>query len=151
MRYEKAIVAASRAMMPMLIVQFLVGMYLDLFASFPSGSKSVNPFVQIFTGVQLLLAVHLVTGFLLLFLALLLLLLSLAIKHRRAILLAVIGLCAMLLAFFTGIAFVLSGYSDNMLSYGMAVGFLLSFVFYGTLAGTVTFALASEGGVQTEE
>ena len=142
-----ALVAVSRAIMPILIIEFLVGMYLNLFSADPAGSKSVNPFVQIFTGGQLLLAVHVIIGFLLLFLSLLLLLLSIAVRHGRTILLAVIGLGAMLLAFWAGIAFVLGGYSNDQLSYGMAVGFLLSFVFYGALAGTATSALASQEGV----
>jgi len=114
----------------LLFIQFLLGMWANLFASFPIPVPSVNPIDQIFTDGPTLLAIHVVVGILLGILSIAGLALAVHTKDRRLILLEVSALASILLAGESGIEFVLSGYQDDILSYTMAVGFILVFLVY---------------------
>lgn len=143
MRYERSLLLASRAMMPLLVVEYLIGTYVSFFVLLPAPSGNSSPLEAVFTAGSPFLIAHVLLGALLLALSLLLLLLSLLVRRRRTVLLALIGLSFMTLAFASGIAFVQGGYTNDALSYGMAVGFMLSFLFYGTLAGTAALSTSS--------
>ncbi len=120
-------------MMPLLILQFLLGMFASLFVTAPAGSG--NPIALIFTSGSIVLILHIAIAVLLVALSVALVLFSSLTRRRTAIVLSLVGLVFIALAFFTGLAFVLGGYSNNELSYGMAVAFIVSFVVYGALAG----------------
>lgn len=147
MSYERSRVLLSRAMMPLLIIQFLTGTYVSLFTVFPASSSTVNPLEQIFTNGLLLLAAHVVLGFIILLIGIALLALGAFLRQRLSLLLASFGLVAILISILTGMAFVLGGYSDNTLSYLMSVGFIFSIAIYGAIAGTANTSLGfGKGG-----
>ena len=135
MNYNRSLMVTARAMMPLLILQFLLGMFATLFVNFPSSSGSSNPLIQIFASGSLIVAAHVIIAVLLLVLSILLLTFSAFTRRRVTVALSATGLIFMGVAFYAGIAFAFSGYSNNALSYLMAVGFIISFVVYGAIAG----------------
>ena len=124
----------SRMMMPLLIVQFLLGMFANLFVTF-STSTDPNPLAVVFTGGSPALMLHVVVAVVLFILALLVLIAAVFIHRRSLIIIASAGFASMAIAFFSGIAFVYSGYASNSLSYLMAAGFLVALIIYGNFAG----------------
>src|SRR5438094_3558453 len=124
----------SRIMMPLLIVQFLLGMFANLFVTF-STSTDPNPLAVVFTGGSPALMLHVLIAVVLFILALQVLITASFIQRRQAIAIASAGFASIALAFFTGIAFVYTGYENDSLSYLMAVGFLFGLIIYGYFAG----------------
>jgi hypothetical protein len=133
MNSNRALMIGSRAIMPLLIVQFLIGMFAELFVTPPTGTG--NAIALIFRTGSIALILHVVIAVFLIVLSVALLLFSALTRRRISLVLSVLGLAFMALAFFAGVAFVLGGYSNDGLSYAMAVGFIVSFVVYGALAG----------------
>lgn len=121
-------------MSALLILQFLLGMFANLFVTF-SNSTDPNPLAAIFTGGSPALMLHVIVAVVLTILALLVLVAATFIQRRPLILIATAGFGSIALAFFTGIAFVYTGYTNNALSYLMAVGFLTGLIIYGNFAG----------------
>jgi hypothetical protein len=121
-------------MMPMLILQFLLGMFANLFVTF-STSTDPNPLAVVFTGGSPALMLHLVVAVVLFILALLVLVAATFIHRRSLVIVASAGLASIATAFFSGIAFVYTGYANDTLSYLMAVGFLFGLIIYGNFAG----------------
>jgi len=124
----------SRIMMPLLILQFLLGMFANLFITF-STSTDPNPLAVVFTGGSPALILHVLIAVVLLILALQVLVTATFIHRRPVVAVASAGFASIALAFFTGIAFVYSGYENDSLSYLMAVGFLFGLLIYGYFAG----------------
>src|SRR5213080_4068295 len=124
----------SRIMMPLLIVQFLLGMFANLFITF-STSTDPNPLAVVFTGGSPALMVHVLIAVVLLMLALQVLVTAAFINRRPVVGVASAGFASIALSFFTGIAFVYSGYANDSLSYLMAVGFLFGLIIFGYFAG----------------
>jgi len=124
----------SRIMMPLLILQFLLGMFANLFITF-STSTDPNPLAVIFTGGSPALTLHVLIAVVLLILALQVLVAATFINQRPVVAVASAGFASIALSFFTGIAFVYSGYENDSLSYLMAVGFLFGLIIYGYFAG----------------
>ena len=124
----------SRIMMPLLIVQFLLGMFANLFVTF-STSTDPNPLAVVFTGGSPALILHVMIAVILLILALQVLVSAAFIRRRQLVAIASAGFASITLAFFTGIAFVYSGYANDSLSYLMAVGFLFGLIIFGYFAG----------------
>ena len=121
-------------MMPLLILQFLLGMFANLFVTF-STSTDPNPLAVVFTGGSPALILHVVIAVVLFILALLVLISAAFIHRRPMVAIASAGFASITLAFFSGIAFVYTGYTNDSLSYLMAVGFLIGLVIYGNFAG----------------
>ena len=124
----------SRIMMPLLILQFLLGMFANLFITF-STSTDPNPLAVIFTGGSPALTLHVLIAVVLLILALQVLVAATFINQRPVVAVPSAGFASIALSFFTGIAFVYSGYENDSLSYLMAVGFLFGLITYGYFAG----------------
>ena len=124
----------SRIMMPLLILQFLLGMFANLFITF-STSTDPNPLAVVFTGGSPALMLHVLIAVVLFILALQVLVTGIFINRRLVVVVASAGFASIALAFFTGIAFVYSGYANDSLSYLMAVGFLFGLIIYGYFAG----------------
>jgi hypothetical protein len=139
----------SRAMMPLLIVQFLLGMFANLFITF-SASTDPNPLAVVFTGGSPALMLHVVIAVVLFILALLVLISAAFIHRPPVVAIATAGLASTALAFFSGIAFVYTSYTNNTLSYLMAVGFLFGLIIYGYLAGRGERASSQERSRETE-
>ena len=120
--------------MPLLILQFLLGMFANLFITF-STSTDPNPLAVVFTGGSPALVLHVLIAVVLLILALQVLVTALFNKRTPVVAVASAGFASIALAFFSGVAFVYSGYENDSLSYLMAVGFLFGLIIYGYFAG----------------
>jgi len=120
--------------MPLLIVQFLLGMFANLFVTF-STSTDPNPLAVVFTGGSPALILHVMIAVILFILALQVLVSATFIRRRQLVAIAGSGFASIALAFFSGVAFVYSGYENDSLSYLMAVGFLLGLIIFGNFAG----------------
>ena len=120
--------------MPLLIVQFLLGMFANLFVTF-STSTDPNPLAVVFTRGSPALILHVLIAVILVILALQVLVSAAFIRRRQLVAIASSGFASIALAFFSGVAFVYSGYENDSLSYLMAVGFLFGLIIYGYLAG----------------
>ncbi len=141
----------TRAMMPLLILQFLLGMFANLFVTFTT-SSAANPLASIFTEGSPALMAHVIIGIVLFVLSLIVLIFAGFTSRRRLLGIASLGFALMAVAFFSGIAFVFSAYTNNALSYLMAVGFIIAFIVYSGLAGGARrpadqFSAAPESGV----
>ncbi len=126
-----------------LLVQFLLGMWVNLFASLPStfvSSASSSGMMGMMSsmmgassmmgGGMLVLMVHMMNGYLLLFLSILVLAVSLYSGRAKITGLAIAGVGSILLAGISGLIFMFSGFQDDLYSYSMAVGFILAFGIY---------------------
>src|SRR5256712_11591178 len=139
----------SRIMMPLLIVQFLLGMFANLFITF-STSTDPNPLAVVFTGGSPALMLHVLVAVVIFILALQVLVTATFIHRKPLVAIATAGFASIALALFTGIAFVYSGYQNDSLSYLMAVGILFGLIIYGSLAGRGERATPAERSTKTE-
>src|SRR6059058_5422826 len=121
----------SRIMMPLLILQFLLGMFANLFITF-STSTDPNPLAVVFTGGSPALMVHVLIAVVLLMLALQVLVTAAFINRRPVVGVASAGFASIALSFFTGIAFV----------FGLII--------YGSLAGRGEKTTPAERPTKTE-
>ncbi len=135
--------------MPLLILQFLLGMFANLFVTI-STSTDPNPLAVVFTGGSPALMLHVVVAVVLFILALPVLVAATLIHRRSLLIIASAGFASIGTAFFSGIAFVYSGYANNSLSYLMAVGFLVALIIYGNFAGRGKGISPAERSMTTE-
>ena len=118
-----------------LFLQFLTGMWVNLFVSFPNFSTSQGYFGMgvmmsfMFSGGPVFM-VHMMMGYLIGILSIVLLALSLLSGRIAMMSLGVAGFASVLFAGINGLAFMFSGFQNNANSYLMAVGFVLTFGIY---------------------
>ncbi|MDV3244262.1 MAG: hypothetical protein LYZ66_03675 [Nitrososphaerales archaeon] len=121
-----------------LFAQFPLGMWLNLFASFPTSSPSLSGMAGMMssmmgfmmTGGMSVLMVHMFIGFVLLITSVITLGIASYSGERRAIMLSGLGLVSIIVAGVGGLSFMFSGFQDSFLSYLMAIGFLSAFTVY---------------------
>jgi hypothetical protein len=101
-------------------------MFANLFATLPTSSPSNNALAEIFTSGSLALRAHVVIAFVLLGIALVILAISVYTKRKDLVGIAAVSLVSLAIAFYAGLQFILSGYTNNISSYLMSVGFILS-------------------------
>ena len=109
----------------LLLAQILLGMWVNLYATFPSQTAGINPLDEVFTGGPAILVLHILVGLTLGILSIIGLAAALAIKDRRLVALEAAALLSVLLAGESGIEFVLGWYQEDLYSYTMTVGFVL--------------------------
>lgn len=122
-----------------LAVQFLLGMYVNLYVNLPpvsSGARRVGEsmmggFGTMFSPGRPVLMAHMMLGMLLVAIGVVALVVAAGSRDRFAIAWSAAGLAALLIAGYGGISFFMFG-QDNGASYLMAVGFLASFAAYLT-------------------
>lgn len=105
----------------------------NLFVNFPTQNPSVNPLDSIFTNGPYLLVFHVVDGLALGLLSMIGVVVSAMVKNKRILVIAIVGVGAILFAGESGIEFVLGWYSNNLFSFLMSLGFILSFSVYFVL------------------
>lgn len=117
----------------LLAFQFLTGMGLNLFATFPEASTSAiaGIFAAMMTGP--VSAVHLMVGFLLPVLSVVVLAVLVDSGESSLATLAAVGLGSIAFAGLCGLGFVYSGFQNNVYSYLMAIGFISAFASYFSL------------------
>jgi hypothetical protein len=121
-----------------LVIQFILGMYLNLFGIFPSqistGSGMGGMMSTMMGGSGIptmsILMVHMLNGYLLGIISLVVLGLSAYSKSPRLVGLSIVGTAFILFAGISGLSFMFSMFSDNLLSFTMALGFIGAFVSY---------------------
>ena len=122
----------------LLAVQFLLGMYVNLYVNLPPlarstrgfGGSMMGRFGTMFSSGPLLMA-HMMLGMHLIVSGTVALIVAASSGNRFAIGWSATGLVALLVAGYGGISFFMFG-QDNVDSYLMAVGFLVSFTAYLT-------------------
>src|SRR5438094_10588814 len=102
----------SRIMVPLLILQCLLGMFANLFITV-STSTDPTPLAVVFTGGSPALMIHVLIAVVLLILALQVLVTATFINRRPVVAVASAGFASIALAFFSGVAFVYSGYEND--------------------------------------
>lgn len=125
-----------------LLFQFLLGMWLNLFASFanmPGSLFSMSGMMASGMGMSnmmpmsasmAVLMIHMLNGYLLGILSIIALALSLYSKKISIASLGVAGFASILLAGVSGLSFMFSGFQNNAFSYLMAVGFVAALFVY---------------------
>jgi hypothetical protein len=116
-------------------------MYLNLFGSFPTSSSNTGAGMMgnmmsgggMMTGGPLTMSAlmgHMLNGYLLGIISLAVLGLSIYSKSARLIALSIIGTAFIFFAGISGLNFMFSMFSDNLLSFTMATGFIGAFIAY---------------------
>ncbi len=125
---------ALNAIIGLLFLQFLMGMWANLFASFPSPGPSPG---QGFGVVSLIMSsrmsvlmVHAVTGLVILALSIAAVALTRGQKQKNLVLFGMLGLVSVLVAVYSGYYFVYSGYTSGVYSFVMAAGFICAIMCY---------------------
>ena len=135
--------AGAATMVVVLAVQFLLGMLTNLYISLPAhsygGAFAMGRMMTAMTsgtGAGLpLLMFHMMLGPLMVIVALVTLVASIASRRQRDIVLGTVGLLSILLAGYGGLSFLLGG-GHNAASLIMSLGFLAAFSAYFTQVST---------------
>ena len=114
-----------------LVLQFILGMILNLFVSSPNipvGSTDRIYLNAIFTTPVLL--GHFIVGVGLLLGSIWILVGAIKTKARNISLVAVLGFISILTAYISGSEFVLSGFQNDLFSFTMSIGFIVALLSY---------------------
>ncbi len=131
---KKATKQITMVILVLLVVQFYLGMFENLLVGVPSNALPVNATVSealtysILNG-GLVLTLHVVDAFLLMAVSFILMVLMLRNERWNKIL-SILGFVFILIAAINGIRFVMSNFSINGISYGMAGAFMGALVVY---------------------
>lgn len=117
----------------LLLAQYLLGMISNLFVVFPVQSASINPLDSLFFSGPYVVLFHLLNGLALGLISIAAVVVSASTRNRRLVAIAFCGLGSILFAGESGIEFILGWYSDDLFSFLMSVGFVLSFLSYFAL------------------
>jgi hypothetical protein len=110
-----------------LILQFLFGMFVNLFVQFPNTTN--EKILWEFARGQTSLVIHMIIALLLVIGGIVFLIRTVIRKDRKLIIAAVIGLLTILISTYTGVEFVSS--QQDGYSFTMAVAFIFSLISYG--------------------
>ena len=115
----------------LLAVQFILGMWMNLFALFPTGNIGfpMRGMMSVMFSVPELMA-HMMIGMLIGLVSLMLFALSLIVGDRRSAMLSAIASLAIFLAGMSGLEFILTGFQNNILSFLMSLGFVVAVISY---------------------
>ncbi len=112
-----------------LVVQYVLGMFVNLYVPFPDSLPGGNAFGWVFTH-SALIQVHIYLGTLLLVLPLIALGLSFALKDVRRVLMSLAGLLLIFLSYAGGMFFMIN-VQENAPSMWMAIGMIAALAVYG--------------------
>lgn len=127
----------STFVLALLFIQLLLGMWSNLFVTFPSQAPSVNPLDSVLIDGPYIISAHIINGIFLGILSILVIVLSAVARNRRVIFLSCCGFISILFAGESGILFALGWYTNNYLSFSMTIGFALSLAIYFVLSATI--------------
>ena len=125
---------ASIVVVVLLFAQLLLGMWTNLFVSFPSKTPSVNPLDSVLVNGPYIVSAHIINGIVIGVLSILTIALSVIARNRRAVFLSCCGFVSILFAGESGIFFALGWYGNNFLSFSMSTGFVFALAIYFVLA-----------------
>ncbi|MEM3670887.1 MAG: hypothetical protein QW767_03980 [Thermoprotei archaeon] len=121
-----------------LFVQFLTGMWVNLYTVFPSyplnqGFGFMGEMMTLMHDGGFLLMGHMMFGFLIEALSVVVLVASFIWGRLGVALMSVLGFASVSLAGLGGLLFMFSGFASSFDSYIMALGFVLAFTFYSAM------------------
>ncbi len=116
----------------LLIIQFILGMWMNLFAVYPDIHRG---FYGMFSMMQAMfsvpeLMIHMMMGVLILFISLIILILTIVRGNPALIISGFIAFVSIAVAGIGGMEFVISGFSNNVFSFIMSLGFLFTVISY---------------------
>ncbi|MHB1440773.1 MAG: hypothetical protein ACYCSO_07210 [Cuniculiplasma sp.] len=114
-----------------LAMQFVIGMWMNLFALFPTGSIGfpMRGMMNVMFSVPELMA-HMMIGMFIGFLSLMIFVLSLMGGYHKSTVLSGIASISILIAGVSGLEFIFTGFQNNNLSFIMSLGFVVAVISY---------------------
>ncbi len=114
----------------LLAIQFIIGMWMNLFAIFPSFN---HPYMfgmmnTMFSVPELI--VHIMVGIIIGLLSIIILIMAITKGNPTLIVVSVIGSVSVLFAGISGLEFMFSGFQNNALSFTMSLGFIFAVISY---------------------
>lgn len=123
----------SVIILAILLLQFILGIYTNLYISIPSRSNGVSFAMGQMTGSMgsygPIFMLHMILGPILVIISLITFVLALTYKNKTEIIFLSIGLVSILVAGFAGMVFFMGG-GHNIYSLIMALGFIIAFSAY---------------------
>ncbi|MHB1708103.1 MAG: hypothetical protein ACYCT2_01315 [Thermoplasmataceae archaeon] len=115
----------------LLAVQFVIGMWINLFALFPITNVAFPMYgmMNVMFSVPELM-VHMMNGVLIGLLSLMIFVMSLMGGFHKSAMLSAIASFSIFLAGMSGLEFILSGFQNNILSFTMSLGFVVAIISY---------------------
>jgi hypothetical protein len=115
----------------LLAVEFIIGMWMNLFATFPT----LNPSYPMFGMMDVMfsvpeLMVHMMVGVLVGLLSLMIFMMAIMNGNRTLIVVSTIGSVSILVSGISGLEFMFSGFQNNIFSFAMSVGFIFTVISY---------------------
>ena len=119
---NKSITRAIFMMIAVLVLQFFLGMYVNLFVSF----NVINSLSMIVFNIPMIIMIHMMVGFLILGLSIFIFMSS-VMKHDNMLsVMAFISIILVIVAGISGIEFLFS--ENNIFSYSMSISFITLFL-----------------------
>ncbi|WP_287961444.1 hypothetical protein [Acidiplasma sp.] len=109
-------------MIAILVLQFFLGMYVNLFVSF----NAINSLSMIMFNIPMIIMIHMMMGFLILGLSIFIFMLSVMKQNNLLSIIAFISIILVIIAGVSGIEFLFS--ENNIFSYSMALSFIILFL-----------------------
>ncbi|OJI08002.1 MAG: hypothetical protein BK997_01745 [Candidatus Micrarchaeum sp. ARMAN-1] len=118
----------------LLIIQFITGMWMNLFAVFPSSSFSFSMYgmMQVMFSVPELM-VHMMNGILIGLISIIIFMIFAMRGDYRLSSLSAIASVSIFAAGISGLEFMFSGFSNNVFSFIMSMGFIFTVVAYSLI------------------
>ena len=118
----------------LLIVQFIIGMWVNLFAVFPSFGPSLFMYgmMQVMSSVPELM-VHMMNGILIGLVSLMIFIVLATFSDYRLSLLGGTASVSVLIAGISGLEFMFSGFTNNVFSFLMSLGFIFTVIAYSLI------------------
>ncbi len=127
MQYKNSLTMQGIAMLLMLLLQYFLGMYTNLYVQFPNGQH--GDILWEFAWKQLPLVLHIILGILLIVNAIILIIRSFLQKNKTWIKASIIGYVGIQIAALSGAAFIPTQVA--IYSFSMSLCFLLALLAYG--------------------
>ena len=118
----------------LLIIQFIIGMWMNLFAVFPSFGNSffMNGMMQVMFSVPELM-IHMMLGIFIELASLMIFFVFAMTGDYRLSLLSAVASISILIAGIGGLEFLFSGFTNNIFSFLMSLGFIFTVVAYASI------------------
>ncbi|MEM0280074.1 hypothetical protein [Metallosphaera sp.] len=124
----------------LLLIEFILGMWINLFVSLPPGTPNRPPYQE--TGFMMgtflgsfggAVMAHFMLGVLIALVSFVIMILAFLLGDLKVMMTGVISFLFIVVAGISGLSFMMSGFTNNFYSFLMSVGFILAFSSYSAL------------------
>ncbi|MEM3196301.1 MAG: hypothetical protein QXH43_09275 [Metallosphaera sp.] len=125
----------------LLLIEFILGMWINLFVSLPPGTPNRPPYQE--TGFMMgpffggsfggAVMAHFMLGLLIALVSFVIMILAFLLGDLKVMMTGVISFLFIVVAGISGLSFMMSGFTNNFYSFLMSVGFILAFSSYSAL------------------